>query len=403
MSGNISIQDGLPIREDTAAFNVEQVVRARYERGARAAQPELCCPVKYDAKYLEILPQEIIDKDYGCGDPSAHVHEGERVLDLGSGGGKICYILSQKVGAAGSVVGVDFNDEMLSLARKYLPYMEEKLGYGNVEFKKGRIQDLALDLTRVQKQLDDSPVGTVEDLQNFEAECHRLRTESPMIPTASIDVIVSNCVLNLVRTEEKAMLFEDMHRVLRRGGRAVISDIVCDESPPPAILNDPELWGGCIAGAFREDHFLEMFEQAGFYGIEIVSRQEEPWRVIDGIEFRSLTVRAYKGKEGVCMERHQGVTYRGPWKSVTDDDGHTLKRGELIAICDKTFDIFTREDGPYAKDIIAHEPVDDVSAAGPTPWNNARSTLRHPRELKGTDYDLTTDEPGAESCGPACC
>lgn len=381
----------------------ESAVLERYVAGAQAAQPELCCPVRYEKKYLEALPAEIIEKDYGCGDPSAHVRAGERVLDLGSGGGKICYILAQKVGASGSVVGVDFNDEMLGLARKYQAEMAEKLGYGNVDFRKGKIQDLALDLDRVESWLRDRPVRSVEEMNALQAECDRLRREEPLVPDESVDVVVSNCVLNLVRPQDKEQLFREIHRVLKRGGRAVISDIVSDEDPTPSILADAELWSGCIAGAFREDAFLEMFEDAGFYGIQILERQAEPWQVVEGVEFRSLTLCAYKGKEGPCMERNQAVVYGGPWKAVTDDDGHTLYRGRRMAVCDKTYALMTDANGPYAKDILPVPPLHPVPEVEVAGWDSQRPELRHPRETKGLDYDLTTSAEGNACCGPDCC
>lgn len=383
--------------------SLEEEVLRRYKAGAREQEAALCCPVTYDPQYLKILPQEIIEKDYGCGDPSVYVEEGERVLDLGSGAGKICYILSQKVGASGSVVGVDFNEDMLALARKYLPHMEEKIGYGNVCFVKGKIQDLSLDLDRVQGWLDANPIETVEQMSAFEHECSSLRSRNPLVPSDSVDVVVSNCVLNLVAASDKGNLFKGIHRVLARGGRAVISDIVCDEDPPESIRSDPKLWSGCIAGAFREDRFLEMFEEAGFYGVEILDRQEEPWRVIEGIEFRSLTVRAYKGKQGPCMERNQAVIYKGPWNYVRDDDGHTLYRGKRTAVCDKTHTILTNPRGPYGADVISVQPYDEVPADEARPWNSDRPELRHPRESKGMDYDVTTEGDSEACCGPSCC
>ncbi len=382
--------------------DVETAVLQRYGEGARERQPELCCPVSYDGKYLEALPAEIVERDYGCGDPSVYVNEGERVLDLGSGSGKICYILSQKVGPQGSVVGVDFNDDMLALARKYEGHMEETLGYGNVAFHKGKIQDLALDLDRVQQWLDANPVTSVDGLQHLDSECGRLRNQEPLVPDGDIDVIVSNCVLNLVRQEDKGRMFMELHRVLRLGGRAVISDIVCDENPSSAMLEDADLWSGCIAGAFREDQFLQMFVDAGFYGVEILERQAEPWQVVEGIEFRSLTVRAFKGKEGPCLERNQAVVYKGPWKSVCDDDGHTFERGARMAVCDKTYRLMTNAGGPYAEHLEGVQPLDPVADREIVSWDSSRPLRRHPRETKGLDYDATMVGDG-ECCGPDCC
>ena len=347
------------------ASHVEDAVLARYAAGAASVEPELCCPAAgYDPRYLELLPREIVEKDYGCGDPSAYVQPGETVLDLGSGAGKICYIIAQKVGPRGRVIGLDFNDAMLALARRYQDEMARKLGCRNVEFRKARIQDMALDLELAQAWLDQHPISRVEHLAGFEAQCEQLRRERPLIADNSIDVILSNCVLNLVGAGDKAKLFREMHRVLKPGGRAVISDIVCDEDPTPRIMQDPDLWSGCIAGAFREDRFLGMFEDAGFYGIEILARADMPWKVIDGIEFRSMTVRAFKGDEGPCLERTQAVVYRGPWKQVRDDDGHVLGRGERVAVCDKTCRILTDPTGPYATDIIGIEPREEVPLDG---------------------------------------
>ncbi len=384
-------------------FDIETEVKTRYAAGAQEAEPALCCPVTYDAKYLKILPPEIIERDYGCGDPSAYVNEGETVLDLGSGGGKICYILAQKVGKTGAVIGVDMNDQMLDLARKYQDTIASKIGYANTDFRKGRIQDLALSLGAAEAYLKSNPIRSVDDLQRFEAECDRLRAESPMVASDSVDVVVSNCVLNLVKSSEKKKLFGEIFRVLRNGGRAVISDIVCDEPSTETIMNDPKLWSGCISGAFQEQEFLEMFEQAGFYGIEILVRQPEPWQTIDGVEFRSLTVRAYKGKQGACYEHNQAIVYKGPWKQVKDDDGHTLYRGQRMAVCKKTFDIIPNPTGPYAEMIDGIEPLEAVPSDSAKLFDCRRTSLRHPRESKGKDYHATHAVDPDTCCGPGGC
>jgi ubiquinone/menaquinone biosynthesis C-methylase UbiE len=269
-------------------------VRERYSAAAQAPEAALCCPVSYDRRFLEVIPPEILERDYGCGDPSKHVQAGETVLDLGSGGGKIAYIAAQVVGPTGRVIGVDCNDEMLSLARKYQREIGDRLGFHNVEFRKGRIQDLRLDLERFDRFLAEQPVRSSSDWLRAEEYAHTLRSSSPLIPDQSIDVVVSNCVLNLVRNEDRRQLFAEIFRVLKANGRAVISDIVSSDDVPPELQADAKLWSGCISGAFREDRFPAAFEFAGFARVEIIERQANPWQTIGTLEFRSVTVRAFK-------------------------------------------------------------------------------------------------------------
>jgi ubiquinone/menaquinone biosynthesis C-methylase UbiE len=379
----------------------EAAVRERYEKAARAREPQLCCPVSYDPKYLEAIPQEILERDYGCGDPSRYVREGETVLDLGSGGGKICYIAAQMVGPKGRVIGVDFNAEMLALARKYQGEVAETLGYDNVKVLRGRIQDLALPLDEVDAYLKANPVRSSDDLRRFEEFQARLRKGAPLIPDESVDVIISNCVLNLVREEDREPLFREIFRVLRRGGRVAISDIVSDEPVPEKMKRDAELWSGCIAGAFTEAGFLAAFERAGFHAITLEKYDAQPWKTLRGIEFRSVTVTARKGKQGPCLERHQAVIYRGPWRRVEDDDGHTLVRGQRLAVCDKTYRILTGE--PYAEEVVPVPPLREVPLKKAKPFACGQNALRAPAETKGKRYRKTVNAAAACAPGSGCC
>lgn len=381
-------------------LNVDSAVRERYSAAAQQAETALCCPVEYDPQHLEIIPEEVLQRDYGCGDPSRHVQPGETVLDLGSGGGKICFIAAQVVGPEGRVIGVDCNDEMLDLARRHQPEVARRLAYDNVEFRKGKIQDLQLDLDRLNEYLHEHPVSNSNDWLRVAEHAEHLRATAPLIDNHSIDIVVSNCVLNLVREEDRRQLFSELHRVLRRGGRAVISDIVSDEDVPAELKDDPKLWSGCISGAFREDRLLAAFEEAGFYGVELLSRQDEPWAVVEGIEFRSVTVRAYQGKEGPCLDRRQAVIYRGPWKAVIDDDGHKLTRGQRIAVCDKTYRIYGRE--PYAGQITLVPPAEDVPLDEAPPFDCHRPVVRAARETK-LGRTVETTLPEQDCCGPSGC
>ncbi|MFW5909273.1 MAG: methyltransferase domain-containing protein [Thiohalospira sp.] len=362
----------------------------RYSRGAQAVEPALCCPTDYDPALLEALPAEILEKDYGCGDPSRYVRPGDTVLDLGAGGGKICYMAAQLVGTEGRVIGVDANDDMLALARKYQGEMAERLGGDRVEFRKGRIEDLALDLEAQDRRLAEQPVRTSADLAALEAWRDRQRTEAPLIAADSVDLVVSNCVLNLVRDADKEQLLREIHRVLRPGGRVAVSDIVSDEAVPAHLKADPELWSGCISGAFQEEDFAAAFARAGLVDIRYDKWDAEPWQVVEGIELRSVTLTAVKPETGPCLDYGHAVVYRGPFASVTDDEGHVFPRGARMAVCERTFRHLT--EGPLAEHFLGIAPAE---IGEPATFCAPPGTRRAAAETKGGGH--------AGGGGGACC
>jgi arsenite methyltransferase len=383
------------------AFHPESVVKNRYAAGAKATEAKLCCPVAFESEYLKAIPTEVIERDYGCGDPSRYLREGETVVDLGSGTGKICFIAAQIVGPRGKVIGVDMTDEMLEVARRNAPIVAERIGYANVEFRKGRIQDLALDLERLDAELKRNPITDAASFLAADELAEELRVKHPLIVNDSIDVVVSNCVLNLVESKSKRQLFEEIFRVLKKGGRVIVSDIVSDEEVPEEMQNDPELWSGCISGALTEGGFLSAFEKAGFYGIQILKRDVQPWRTVQGIEFRSVTVEAFKGKQGECFERNQAVIYRGPFKEVLDDDNHRMERGRRYAVCDKTYNLYKK--APYREFFEFVDPRNDIPLAEAKTFDCSRTSLRHPKETKGQDCNATTEANNQCCDGGSCC
>ncbi|MGI8967181.1 MAG: methyltransferase domain-containing protein, partial [Limisphaerales bacterium] len=314
---------------------------------------------------------------------------GETVLDLGSGTGKICFIASQVVGPSGKVIGVDMTDDMLEVARRNAPIVAKRLGFANVEFRKGRIQDLALDLEKLDAELKKNPITDTASFLAADELAEELRVKFPLVQSDSVDVVVSNCVLNLVEAKSKRQLFDEIFRVLKKGGRAVISDIVSDEEVSEQMQNDPKLWSGCISGALTEEGFLKAFADAGFYGIQILKRDEAPWQTVEGIEFRSVTIQACKGKQGACFERNQAVIYLGPFKEILDDDGHRMERGKRYAICDKTFQLYRKS--PYREFFAFVEPLNEIPLEQAKPFDCSRTSLRHAKETKGQNYNATTE------------
>jgi len=338
-------------------MSMKNSVLERYSEGAKQREATLCCPVDYDTSLLKMLPQEIIDRDYGCGDPSRYVQQGDTVLDLGSGGGKICYMAAQLVGEAGMVIGVDMNDDMLELARSHQENMAEKLGGDRVKFLKGTIQDLAVDLDATEQWLQAHPITTHNDLVALTGFQRQQKHQAPLIADHSIDLIISNCVLNLVDAAEKPAMFNDMFRVLRPGGRVAISDIVSDQTVPQALMDDPTLWSGCISGAMEESAFINAFAAAGLTGIRIDKWDTTPWQVVEGIEFRSVTVTAYKPTTTTATEHTHTVIYRGPFAQLTTDNGLTFIRGQRISVNTSVFNMLNH--APYHNDFIAIAPPDN--------------------------------------------
>ena len=277
-------------------ISIESAVRERYAAAARHVDPALGGPHRYDPRLLEAIPEEVRERDYGRGDPTAFLRPGEAVLDLGSGAGKGCFVAAQVVGPEGRVIGVDCNREMLALARRHHEAFARRVGYGNVEFRCGLIQDLRLDLDELGALLAASPVRNPWDYLELRDLEDRLRRVDPLIPDESIDCVVANGSLNLVRPGDRPGAFAEMARVLRGGGRAVACEVVADADVPAELRADPGLWAVGLAGALREDAFLDAFEAAGFRAVRLAERAAEPWQVVGGVAFRPVTVVASKGE-----------------------------------------------------------------------------------------------------------
>lgn len=328
---------------------------------------QMCSAEAYDRDLLKNVPPEIVNADFGCGNPSKYARPGDAVLDLGSGSGKICYILSQIVGPQGRVIGIDMNRDMVALARRHRSGFAAKIGFDNLTFLLGRIQDMRTDLEALATALAKKPVGDLARYLEVEQEIRRTAAEQPLVPDGSVDLIVSNCVINLVRTEEKARVFHEMFRVLRPGGRIAISDIVSNIELPDELRRDPELWASCYGGVFPEEDFYAILEHAGFAAIHVEVRRELPEKAVGDVRFLSVTVTAVKphAAASCCAARREHeVLYRGPWREVIDDQGNRYRRGELTKVADAAWKTLDHES--YRADIarIGEEPSAAAPSAG---------------------------------------
>lgn len=273
-------------------------VRDFYGNAAENPQEELCCPTKYDVSATDHIPQEVLDRFYGCGSPmtTAGILEGETVVDLGSGAGIDVFIAAKYVGASGRAIGVDMTDEMLRVANENKPKVAAALGYDSVEFRRGFLEEIPVD-------------------------------------DRSVDLVTSNCVVNL--SPDKPRVFEGIWRILKDHGRILISDIVSEREVPPHLKTNPQLWGECLVGALTEEQFLAELERAGFYGLEV--QKKIYWKDVEGYPFHSITVRGFKfEKTDGCVFKGHHAVYLGPGKAFIDEEGHTFPRNEPYEICTDT-------------------------------------------------------------------
>jgi len=298
---------------------------------------------------------------------------------------------AQLMGERGRVIGVDMNDDMLALARKYQTEMADKLGGDRVQFHKGYIQDLALDVTSMEEFLKHHPVSSAAELERLQQWQAEQRRSTPLIPDNSVDLVISNCVLNLVDDTQKVQLLHEIHRVLKPNGRVAISDIVSDETVPEYLKRDGELWSGCISGAFQEEAFLDAFKAAGFLAVAYDKWEASPWRVVEGIEFRSVTLTAIKGEDTPCLDYGHAVIYRGPYASATDDENHVFPRGARMAVCERTYRFLVESD-TYGSDFIGIAPAE---AREPVPYCAPPGTRRSTAETKSGVH--------ASACGGGGC
>lgn len=279
-----------------------------------------CCPSDAMPSHLRSLLDDIHpaikERFYGCGTPLPPALEGMTVLDLGCGSGRDVYLLSRLVGEHGSVIGIDMTAEQLEAARTHRRWHADRYGYAcsNVDLRDGYIEDLAA--------------------------CG--------IADASVDVVVSNCVLNLSPEKERA--FAEILRVLKPGGELYFSDVFADRRVPDNLRHDPILLGECVGGALYTEDFRRLMAGAGCLDVRTVSSSTVPLvdetivAKIGMVGFRSITVRAFKlPLEDRCEDYGQIATYLGSVPEYPHqfelDDHHRFETGRPLRVCGNTFDM----------------------------------------------------------------
>jgi arsenite methyltransferase len=297
---------------------------------------------------------EVRERFYGCGTPLPPGLDGCTVLDLGCGSGRDAYVLSRLVGAAGRVIGIDMTAEQLDVARRHRDWHAERYGYAqsNVDFVEGYIEDLA----------------------------------AAGITDASVDLVVSNCVLNL--SPQKDRVFAEIFRVLKPGGELYFSDVFGDRRVPAHLRHDPVLLGECLAGAMYWEDFRRTLAELGCRDVREVTSAPIPLldadieRKIGMIAFRSITVRAFKlPLEDRCEDYGQVATYLGTLPEAPHafvlDDHHRLETGRPLRVCGNSADMLgatryarhVRIDGDKSVHygLFDCAPAPGVAAAGAAP------------------------------------
>ena len=292
-----------------------------------------CCPIDsmpaFVKPLLQNVPNEVQERFYGCGSPIPFAIEGKRILDLGCGTGRDCFILSQLAGPTGEVIGIDMTDEQLQVANKYLSEFQTKLSNQSspILFQKGLIEDL----------------------------------QSAGIEDNSIDVVVSNCVINLSSSKES--VFKEIFRVLKPGGELFFSDVFTDRRVPEPLTHDPILLGECLSGALYIQDFRRLLAKVGFQDYRTLSQSKihiqdpEIKEKAGMIGFISATVRTFKGNyEDRCEDFGQTAAYLGTIQESPDffdlDDHHRFITGKPVRVCSNTAKMLSET--RYAKHFNVH-------------------------------------------------
>ncbi len=328
----------------------KQVISETYSRAAGQTQQYLCCAVDYRKEFaaeeLDHIPDEVLDRNYGCGIPLElrTLEPGKRVLDLGPGLGRDCFIAARRVGPGGRVYGLDMNLDMLAAAHRHKEEVARRLGYDNIDFLEGQFD------------------------------------QHIPLKDASVDVIFSNCVNNLA--VDKVTAYAEMHRVLNPGSKLSFSDIVSYRPIPELLRSSEQAWADCVGGVLSFEQLQGQLAETGFHGIllttdylwmvgsQIIENyfqgqelSEQDRRQLESVRLYSVLVEAFKpvvDPEGDCYFTGQSALFHGPGVScqLDGDPDHVFEAGRLKEVCEKTATIL--KSPPFNAHFTVFEPQGEV-------------------------------------------
>lgn len=325
-------------------------------KSSQDLQTNACCSPDSMPNFIKTalsnVHDEVLAKYYGCGLTIPTHVEGLNILDLGSGSGRDCYLAAQLVGESGSVIGVDMTPEQLDVANKYVDWHKEKFGHSksNVKFLHGNIEEL--------DKLDIEP--------------------------GSLDLIISNCVINLATNKEKVL--KDAFNLLKEGGELYFSDVYADRRIPLALQDDQVLWGECLSGALYWNDFLRFSNKAGFDDPRLVESRvlevnnPEVEKKTKGIKFYSATYRLFKlsSLETACEDYGHQCSYKGGVLGEEEkfklDNHHEFEKGSWYSICGNTYEMLSKTRYAHFFDFTGSYDVHKglfVDCGGSTPFDES--------------------------------
>ncbi|MDP3696055.1 MAG: DUF5714 domain-containing protein [Desulfocapsaceae bacterium] len=353
-------------------------IREFYGQAALTANTDIVNPLAPAQDQAEFIPEDSRKRSYGCGSPvtDAAPQPGETLVDLGSGSGVECFMAAAAVGAQGRVFGIDMTMEMLNLATSSKQEVVARLGYDNVEFRRGFLEQIPL-----------------------EDNC--------------ADIVISNCVINL--SPDKRQTYREIYRILKHGGRMVISDIITDTPIPSSIKNNVLYRGECLGGAMQQEELVAMLEAAGFAGVHLIKRF--PYRQVEGMDFFSLTYQAQRPLEEERVDTltvgrscavpgardtrpSMAVVYRGPYRAVYTESGILLVKGRRTVI--PATDVALLDDSVFVLDdqgVVTNLVMSNCCCVPPSTTKDADSAASCCALPEAAQSNDTRQKTGCMCCG----